>query len=187
MEALFIPPISWFSAAKNCGELVLEQYSNFRKQTLRNRCYIDSPNGQLALTLPIDRTGFDTMGKCLMKDVRLSNHFDWRRQHWQALETSYHNSPFFDYLQDDFKEIYDREWIYLLDLNEALIKKCLELLELDIKVSRSESFQGMEDVKNNGFIGRKYYQVFNNKHEFLPDLSIVDLLFNMGPEAQLYI
>ena len=87
--------------------ILIEQHENYVKQTLRNRCTIDSPNGPLHLSIPIDKSTF-VMGKCPMKDIVISTHSEWQRQHWYALETTYFNSPFFEYLQDDFRPIYER-------------------------------------------------------------------------------
>lgn len=182
----YLPPISWFTALLKSGEPVfIEQHEHYVKQSIKNRCSIDSPNGILNLSVPVDRSDF-VGGKCLMKDVRISNHNDWRRQHWYALETSYFNSPFFEYLQDDFHAIYEKEWKYLIDFNEALVKACLDVMELDTPLQRTASFQGcasLDAFRNE----RPYYQVFQQKHGFLPNLSIIDLIFNMGKESVLYI
>ncbi len=195
LPCLYLPPVSWFSTvlhAKNHGfiggnsiEIGIEACENFQKQTLRNRCYIDSPNGKLALSLPIDKSNFTAGGKCLMRDVRISSQLDWRHQHWHALESSYYNSPFFEYLQDDFRPIYEREWTYLMDLNEALIEKCLELLDIDAQIKRTTDYQGTPQPTNHK--PQPYYQVFAKKHGFIEDLSIIDLIFNMGNEAVLYL
>jgi len=131
LPSYYLPPISWFAAFRSGEPIAIEVWENFQKQTLRNRCYIDSPNGKLALSIPIDKSNFSQTGKCLMKDVMISHQLDWRRQHWSALETTYFNSPFFEYLQDDFRPIYNKEWKYLLDLNQALTDVCLQLLEID--------------------------------------------------------
>lgn len=195
LPSFYLPPISWFSAVKKNMEstnsafandkLKLMLYENFVKQTCRNRCYIDSPNGRLALSIPIDKSNFSPMGKCLMKDIRISRQLDWRHQHWYAFESSYYNSPFFEYLQDDFHPIYNRDWEFLADLNEALINKCLELLEIDIEVEHSSEYE--VPMLLDGAPKLQYYQVFKQKNGFLADLSIVDLLFNMGPESPLYL
>ena len=182
----YLPPISWFTALQKSGEPVfIEQHEHYVKQSIRNRCAIDSPNGILNLSVPVDRSDF-VGGKCLMKDVRISNHNDWRRQHWYALETSYFNSPFFEYLQYDFHAIYEKEWKYLIDLNEALVKACLDVMELDTPLQRTASFHGCASLDAFRY-ERPYYQVFQQKHGFLPDLSIIDLIFNMGKESVLYI
>ena len=188
LPSLYLPPISWFAALKSVEPIVIEVNENFQKQTLRNRCYIDSPNGRLPLSIPIDRSNFSDKGKCLMRDVRLSRQLDWQHQHWFAFETSYYNSPFFEYLQDDFRPIYEREWTYLIDLNETLIERCLNILEIDTLPSKTNGFIVIDRLLNADAIPTKeYYQVYKHKHGFLPDLSIFDLLMNMGPEAALYL
>ena len=121
-----------------------------------------------------------------MKDVQVSYHQDWQKQHWYALESSYFNSPFFEYLQDDFRPIYNKRWKWLMDLNEELVQRCLELLNVDGNMSRTSEFTPKTGVTPE-FIPKEYYQVFKAKNGFLPDLSIVDLIFNMGPESVLYL
>lgn len=186
LPSYYLPPISWFTRMQNSGEPILvEQWANYRKQTLHNRCWIDSPNGKLSLTVPVDRSTF-VGGKCLMKDVQVSEHSDWQRQHWYALESSYFNSPFFEYLQDDFRPIYNKRWKWLMDLNEELVEKCLEVINAPhVEIGRTEEFVRVE---NDEFVfePKEYYQVFKQKNGFLPDLSIIDLIFNMGPESVLF-
>lgn len=166
--------------------ILVEQWANYRKQTLHNRCWIDSPNGKLSLTVPVDRSTF-VGGKCLMKDVLVSDHSEWQRQHWYALESSYFNSPFFEYLQDDFHPIYLKRWKWLMDLNEALVSKCLEVINAPkIEIGRTTEFAPIDNA-DSSFAPKEYYQVFKGKNGFLPDLSIIDLIFNMGPESILYL
>ena len=188
LPSAYLPPISWFASVLRGEPIFIEQYENYQKQTIRNRCTIDSPNGALHLSIPIDRSTFRG-GKCLMKDVRISTHSDWQRQHWYAIETTYFNSPFFEYLQDDFRPFYEREWNFLIDFNEALIYKCIELLDIQVKIGRSEKYIGFRraDDGSCGTVGVPYYQVFQHKHGFLPDLSIIDLIFNMGNESMLIL
>ena len=165
---------------------MIEQHENYQKQTIRNRCTIDSPNGPLNLSIPVDRSIF-TGGKCLMKDVRISDHNDWQHQHWYALGTSYFNSPFFEYLQDDLRPLYERKWDFLIDFNEALINKCCEMLDVQPNISRTSYYMGIDSVVNSQQLTTNYYQVFQQKHGFLPNLSIIDLIFNMGPESVLVL
>lgn len=187
LPSYYLPPVSWFVRMMNSDEpILIEQWANYRKQTLHNRCWIDSPNGKLALSVPIDRSTF-VMGKCLMKDVQVSDHTDWQRQHWYALESSYYNSPFFEYLQDDFHPIYIKRWKWLMDLNEALAEKCLEVINVSQKqICKTETFAAVSEPED-AFKPTEYYQVFSHKHGFLPDLSIIDLIFNMGPESVLFL
>lgn len=187
LPSYYLPPVSWFARMLNSDEPILvEQWANYRKQTLHNRCWIDSPNGKLALSVPIDRSTF-VGGKCLMKDVQVSEHSDWQRQHWYALESSYFNSPFFEYLQDDFHPIYLKRWKWLMDLNETLVSTCLELLDASsVTLGKTDAYVPTSDDEC-PLLSREYYQVFKNKHGFQPDLSIIDLIFNMGPESILYL
>lgn len=198
LTAAYLPPISWFANLKTGEPILLEAWENYHKQTIRNRCTIDSPNGALNLTIPVDKGNF-VGGKCLMKDVRISRHSEWQRQHWYALESSYYNSPFFEYLQDDFRPFYERKWEFLMDFNEALIAKCCELIDIPCSIARSEAFlEGQHTAdKNKKETAYKadepckpykpYYQVFQHKHAFIPNLSIIDLIFNMGPESVFYL
>ena len=187
----YLPPISWFAPIAKGEPICIEQWENFHKQTIRNRCTIDSPNGALNLTIPVDKEKFGAGGKCLMKDVMISYHLDWQHQHWNALETSYFNSPFFEYLQDDFRPFYEKKWEYLMDFNEALILKCCELMDIDAKINRTEEFlintEKGSPVQHSEAHFPDYYQVFAHKHGFVPNLSIIDLIFNMGPESVLYL
>ena len=185
LPSAYLPPISWFVSLKTGEPILMEQYENYQKQTIRNRCTIDSPNGPLLLSIPIDKSTF-IGGKCLMKDVRISTHNDWLHQHWYAIETSYFNSPFFEYLQDDFRPLYEKHWDFLMDLNEALIQKCCEMLDIQPNISRTNEYMGITPF-NTDFSPTPYYQVFQQKHGFLSDLSIIDLIFNMGNESLLFL
>lgn len=197
MSTAYLPPISWFAQLVQGEPCVIDGYEHFHKQTIRNHCTIDSPGGPLQLTVPIDKANFLPGGKCLTKDVRISYRQDWQHQHWNALASSYYNSPFFEYLQDDFRPIYQQRWEYLMDLNEALIRKCCELIGLQVPLQRTAHFLRPEDsgkqkalpmsVHREGLGEAPYYQVFAHKHGFLPDLSVIDLIFNLGPESILYL
>ena len=181
LPSAYLPPVSWFASVVRGEPILIEQYENYQKQTIRNRCTIDSPNGALHLSIPIDRSTF-TGGKRLMKDVRISTHTDWQRQHWYAIETTYFNSPFFEYLQDDFRPFFERQWTFLIDFNEALIYKCIELLDIQPQISRTEEYLSLGGMAPQT-LSKPYYQVFQHKHGFIPDLSIIDLIFNMGNES----
>ncbi len=183
----YLPPISWFAPLAKGEPICIEQWEHFHKQTIRNRCTIDSPNGKLNLTIPVDKSNFGAGGKCLMKDVKISYHLDWQHQHWNALETSYFNSPFFEYLQDDFRPFYEKKWEYLMDFNEALINKCCELIDVVPNISRTKEFIGAQEPITDNSKLTTYYQVFAQKHGFQPNLSIIDLIFNLGTESILYI
>lgn len=197
LPCCYLAPVSHYSAYFRSDEVRLEVCDHFTKQTLRNRCWIDSPAGPLALTIPVVKTE----GKTAMRDVRISDHGNWRHQHWVALESSYRQSPFFEYYADDFAPFYEKKWEFLADFNEELMALVASLLDIQKPVSRTTSYEQSFSFDDEGLRGgaplkegireglepRPYYQVFASRHGFLPDLSIVDLLFNQGPEGVLWL
>ena len=197
LPCCYLAPVSHYSAYYRAEELQLEVCDHFTKQTLRNRCLIDSPSGALALTIPVVRTE----GKSLMRDIRISDHGNWRHQHWVALESSYRQSPFFEYYADDFAPFYEKKWEFLADFNEELMALTASLLDIQKPISRTMAYEGQEvyepnkpydpnkpyEAHGSHWAPRPYYQVFALRHGFLPDLSIVDLLFNLGPEGVLWL
>jgi hypothetical protein len=189
----YLPPVNFFTAIKSGGDVLIEQYDNYCKQTYRNRCRIATAGGIQTLTIPVVKSDSP---KQLMKDVRISDHGDWRRQHWNALESAYMNSPFFMYYQDDFRPFYERRIEFLIDFNTQLTELILKLAGMDKKIKLTESYsrptQGINDLRQlidpqQTAQNRPYWQVFKQKYGFQSNLSAVDLLFNMGPEFPLYL
>lgn len=195
LSSAYLPPVSFFTAINSGGDVLIEQYDNYCKQTYRNRCRIATANGIQALTIPIVKA--DTP-KQLMKDVRISDHGEWRRQHWNALESAYMNSPFFMYYQDDFRPFYDKKYEFLIDFNTELTLRIMELAGIEKPVKLTESYNRntdnildlrnlIEPAKTEPQNPIEYWQVFKQKYGFIGNLSAVDLLFNMGPEFPLYL
>ncbi len=137
LPTAYMGPVSYYCKLYACGEACVDGWEHYVKQTYRNRCVIDSPNGPLSLTLPVEKM---PDGKCLMKDVRISDHNHWRSIHWHALSSSYLSSPFFEYYQDDFRPFYERKWTFLMDFNEALVAKCCELIDLQPDIHRTPEY-----------------------------------------------
>lgn len=181
LPCFYLAPISCYSALCHSGEALLEVCDHYTKQTFRNRCLIDSPQGALSLIIPVVKPD----GRQQMRDIRISDHGNWRHQHWNALQSSYRQSPFFEYYADDFAPFYEKRWDFLADFNEALMQTVCSLIDMDVTVRRTETYQGEPSWPQN-HVG-PYYQVFASRHGFLEDLSIVDLLFNMGPESLLLL
>ena len=121
-----------------------------------------------------------------MRDVRISYRTDWQHQHWNAIQSSYFNSPFFEYLQDDFRPLFQRQWTYLMDMNEAFIDLCCSLIDIHPQIRRTTDFIGISPSQPIS-AQPSYYQVFAHKHGFLPDLSIIDLIFNLAGESLIYL
>lgn len=183
LPCCYLAPVSHYSAYYRADEVRLEVCDHFVKQTLRNRCWIDSPNGALALTVPVVKME----GKTLMRDVRISDHGNWRHQHWVALESSYRQSPFFEYYADEFAPFYKKKWDFLADFNEELMMLVASLLDIEKPIKRTVAFEDASPLTECRRESSPYYQMFASRHGFLPDLSIVDLLFNMGPEGVLWL
>ena len=195
LSSAYLPPVSFFTAINSGGDVLIEQYDNYCKQTYRNRCRIATSAGIQTLTIPVVKS---TSPKQLMKDVRISDHGEWRHQHWNALESAYMNSPFFMYYQDDFRPFYEKKYEFLIDFNTELTLLILKLAGIDKPVKLTESYgkngQNLTDLRQMVNPGtaepqdcRPYWQVFKEKYGFLANLSAVDLLFNMGPEFPLYL
>ena len=195
LSSAYLPPVSFFTAIKSGGDVLIEQYDNYCKQTYRNRCMIATAAGVQALTVPIVKS---SSPKQLMKDVRISDHGEWRHQHWNALESAYMNSPFFMYYQDDFRPFYEKKYEFLIDFNTELTLLIMKLAGMDREIKLTESYgkkaQNILDLRpmvnpgtDNPENSRPYWQVFKEKYGFQANLSAVDLLFNMGPEFPLYL
>lgn len=183
LPSCYLAPISHYSAYYRADEVRLEVCDHFVKQTFRNRCLIDTPQGVLALTIPVVKQG----GKMVMRDVRISDHGNWRHQHWNALESSYRQSPFFEYYADDLAPFYEKKWEFLVDFNEELMAVVSSLLDIQKPVVRTETYESEPFAGLPPYESRPYYQMFAPRHGFLPDLSIVDLLFTQGPEGVLWL
>ena len=255
LSTTYFGPVQWYQKL-NRHRCIIEQHDNFVKQTYRNRCVIASANGPQTLTVPIER--YDGM-KCAMRDIRISDHGNWRHLHWQALVSAYGETPFFEYYADDIRPFFEEHrWKYLLDFNLDITHTLCSLLDVRPHLTLSdhyidadeticgsgsldgaaaglseafESFGGAVKGLNGaaeGFGGavkgldgaaeslgsssacslfvdyrdairpkhplpdaefeaRPYYQVRAQRHGFLPNLSVLDLLFNEGPEGIFYL
>lgn len=200
LTSAYLAPIRYYARLYAAQHVVIETHEHYVKQTYRNRCLIAGPNGVQALTVPIEKPAF---GKAAMRDIRISDHGNWRHLHWNALQSSYERSPFFDYYADDLRPFYEKRIDFLLDFNEGLQHTILDLLDLTPEILHTETYlttpeAHMTDLReaitpkvswteDTDFCAVPYYQVFAQKHGFIADLSIIDLLFNMGPEARLIL
>ena len=193
----YLPPISFFRIIGNSPEVCIEQYDNYQKQTYRNRCMILTSGGPLALTVPVVKS--DTP-KQLMRDVRISDHGNWRHLHWNALKSAYMNSPFFMYYEDAFKAVYDKHHTFLIDFNQELLYTIADLMNIKSEILLTDAFQPLGEGNRSWDLRwminpdthtdehqTPYFQVFEEKYGFTPNLSAVDLLFNLGPESILYL
>jgi len=201
-SSAYLAPISYYTAMANCNIAYIEQWENYRKQSYRNRCVIASPQGKLALTIPIIKPHENNR---LIRDIKISEHGKWQHLHWNAIVSAYNNSPFFLYYEDELAPFYEKKHTFLFDFNMELNKIMCEdigiepIIKLtdsyistnndtiinDLRESINPKIAAQEQLK--GYQKRPYYQVYQEQLGFLSNLSIIDLLFNMGPEGLLVL
>ena len=213
LSSTYFGPIQWYQKLNRYDECLIERHESFIKQTYRNRMLIPTTNGPLALTIP---TNHNT--SLAMKDIRISDHANWRHVHWNALLSAYGESPFFEYYQDDIRPFYEKKYEFLFDFNMESTEKMIELLDIRPKISitneyflseerkvmseefnsftkhKVESFKDFREairpkkpLPDAEFESKRYYQVYEQKFGFQPNMSILDLLFNEGNEAIFYL
>ena len=205
LATAYAPPVSYFVKLYEhaAGTIALEGCEHYIKQSYRNRCRILGPNGVQSLTVPVE---LPAGTKTPIREVRISDHGEWRHLHAQALRTAYGASPFFEFYADELMPFYERRYTYLWDFNAELLQTLLTQLQLDLDWSMTTDFlppQSPEatseccDLRYTlspkqaaplpGVQLRPYYQLHLERMGFVEDLSILDLLFEMGPEALLIL
>lgn len=189
----YFGPIEEFAYLAHHNEAVYEVKEHFVKQSFRNRCVIYGANGLLRLTVPLV---LKSREKTAMEDIKISYAENWQAQHWRSIQSAYKNSPFFDYYEEMLLPLFFEQFETLLALNQkalSIIKSCLQI---DCNIKLSDDFEPYQQDDLRLSIHPKqqptvelprYIQVFEEKHGFYPNLSILDLLFNEGPSAILYL
>ena len=192
----YFPPIYQYALMVSAGSAKFEVQDFYQKQTYRNRMYIHSANGKQLLSVQVKHTHTD--GKQLYKDVLVSNDFDWQKMHWRSLETAYRTSPYFEFYEDDLYPIFHQKEKFLVDLNIKTIEVVNDMLDVDFQYDKITSFQSEyhEEQDYRVLVNAKkntipelptYTQMFDDRNGFLPNLSILDLLFMEGPNALIYL
>lgn len=196
LHPTYFPNIATFAVIAQ-NDIQWEVEDNYQKQTYRNRCYVCTDLGRHMLSIPIQHVGGD-QGRQKYKEVLLDNSYSWQRQHWRTLQTAYRTSPFFEFYEDDIAPLYEHTFEKLLDFNLKTIQTIGDCLQIDMpKHKTSEYQQEPSHVKNMLFLvsaklklemrQEKYVQVFGDRHGFVENTSILDLLFNEGTNALTYL
>lgn len=200
LSTTYFGPVQWYQKLCRYDRVFVEQCETYRKQSFRNRCVIATTNGLQTLTVPVVRGNSG-------RDVRISDHGNWRHLHWHALMSAYSESPFFEYYADDIRPFFERRWEFLYDYNAEICATVCHLLDVRPTILPTTEYWRSDRLKTEkpyvddfreaidpkhpapdaDFTPRRYYQVYEAKHGFLPNLSILDLLFNMGPEGIFYL
>jgi hypothetical protein len=201
IEIQYLPPVQFFSLFNRFEKVVIEQHENYRKGSYRNRCHIVGANGIARLSVPLIKGKNEQQN---IKETGIFWHEPWAKRHWKTIQSAYGNAPYYEYYADELKPFFEKKYTHLFEWNKDLTIKLLELLQLDGHLEFTDHFEkepsteivdyrNIISPKNKGlnldtdFAPLPYDQVFSEKHGFLPNLSILDLLFCTGPEAINYL
>ena len=234
LQTTYFGPVQWYQKLHRYDCCYIEQHDSYQKQTYRNRCVIATANGPQALTVPVEHEACNKQEASKTEDLHISDHNQWRRVHWNALQSAYSESPFFDYYADDIHPFFEKKYTFLLDFNEAIRQTVCALIDIHPNVVYSSEFiahsslsesvasqskfsdgveiiaqsnhkvqsskfkvQSLSDFRDvihakhpqhdDDFTPKPYWQVFQHRYGFQPNLSVLDLLFCMGPESIFYL
>ena len=196
LHPAYFPNIATYAAIAR-SEIVWETHDNYQKQTYRNRCHICTDIGKHLLTIPIKHTG-SRHGRQKYRDVRIDNSYRWQRLHWRTLQTAYRTSAFFEFYEDDLAPLYEKKYDLLMEFNFASIQFLNECLGIQKSTETTEGFvkeplelndaRFLIDAKQHlDFLPRPYFQVFQDRNDFVANISTLDLLFNEGTNALTYL
>jgi WbqC-like protein family len=195
LHPTYFPSIVQMVAVAQSETIVFEVEDNYQKQTYRNRAYIAHANGRLALNVPVKHN--KSKERHMMKEVVVDNSFPWQSQHWKSIQTAYRTSPFFEFYEDELRELFTEPVNQLLAHNLLIFRKLAEMIGLDSEyVTSTEYFREPSQKDLRFLVAAKterifeletYNQVLQEHHGFLPNLSVLDLLFNEGPNTLTYL
>jgi len=197
LSTAYFGPIQYFTKFLISTKRIIERYDHYSKQTYRNRCKIYGGNGVLILSIPVQK---GSEHKSHVRDVRIDYVKNWQKRHWKGIESAYMHSPFFEFYMDDFQSFLGKKYEFLIDLNLELLDFLLKALDIEIEYSLTDDFietgpQQIIDCReiihpkrdfasDPHFRAQTYPQVFADRMGFKENLSIIDLLFNEGPNAR---
>ncbi|MDD2513768.1 MAG: WbqC family protein [Proteiniphilum sp.] len=196
LTSCYLAPVAYYSLLYRADRALIETGEHYQKQSYRNRCHIAGANGMLSLTIPVKKPERE---QAAIKDIRIADHGNWQHLHWNAIVSAYRSTPFFRYYEDDFRPFYEKKPRFLLDFNEELRQLVCHLIGIEGEFSFPAAYmaappadicdyrEAFHPKRASQFRMPPYYQVFADKNGFIPNLSIIDLLFNMGNESRLVL
>jgi hypothetical protein len=179
----YLPSVSYIAECLQSDNVNIEAFETYKKQTCRNHCHIYGPNGKQKLSVPVIKVNGN---HTLTKDIRISYFQIWQKVHWRSIETAYNNSPFFLYYRDYFEPFYVKKFDFLLDFNTKILEVLFIIFRIEKEIDFTDHFENPSIEEKNLFFP-SYTQVFEARSGFLPNLSVIDLLFNLGPDAVEYL
>lgn len=191
----YFGPVQYFSRIVSSKKIIIEQYDNYSRQTYRNRCVILGANGPINLSIPVKKNKYE---KTLVKDIIIDYDTNWQKDHYRAIVSAYTSSPFFEFYFDEYRWVFNEKPTYLIDLNIKITEIILAQMDINKNLKLSDKFFFLDKetdlrniispktklIKDVDFKPVEYTQVFSNRFGFVQNLSILDLLFNAGPEAE---
>lgn len=195
LHPTYFPCIANFVAISNAEIVTFEVCDNYQKQTYRNRTYIYDANGKLSLTIPVL---YSQKNRKLYKDIRIANDENWQNLHWKSIQSAYSSSPFFEFYEHVFHPLFTAKFDHLLEFNLKCLEVIYDCLEINFEFEITEVFEKnydrlddlralVDNRKEMEQTFQPYVQVFDDQHGFIPNLSIMDLIFNEGPNAMPYL
>lgn len=195
LSTAYFAPIHYYTRVVHHQKIYLERFEHFNKQTYRNRCVILGANGAIPLVVPVVK---GRLKKIFIRDLQIAYNEDWQRNHWRTLFSAYNSSPFFEFYEDEIYPLFTEKKKFLFDLNNAINEVICELLEIENPMIHTDDFEKVPENTLNfrelispknkkqpdvQFQPEMYTQVFHERFGFVPNLSILDLLFNEGPNS----
>jgi hypothetical protein len=196
LSTAYLAPVQYYTKLISYEHIYIEYFENYSKQSYRNRCTIQSTNGSLDLSIPVTK---ESVLKVFTKDVKIDNNSRWKQMHIRALESAYRSSPYFLYYADDLLALYEKNYTFLVDLNNDFQKTILKFMNVEVDIQFTSNYKELpfsfDDFSDsihpkirmkkpdNDFHPKNYYQVFETRFGFVTNLCIADLLFNMGPNS----
>jgi len=199
VSTAYLPNINFFEEILRSEKIFIEKYGNFPKQTYRNRTYILSANGVMPLVVPVNK---GRSGKILTKDITLNYDENWQKQHFRSIMSAYKSAPFYDFFIDEFLIFFEKKYKFLIDFNFDILLKINKLLHIEKEIGFTDEFVKNVDINTKDLrfslnfknfdkqiitSQKPYIQVFADRFDFVPNMSIIDLIFNLGPEARTYL